>query len=105
LGWPSAEHPPGSDGFEPSAVAWLLDVLPARYREPVRARRYPVGLAAIARHHTEPAVDDARQGYRVIRTELAGQPLHEIDAVLTAYRVEGAKLAAAARAAVLKRKL
>jgi hypothetical protein len=80
--------------------------LPAGYREPVRARRYPVGLTAIARHHTEPAVDGARRGYRVIRTELAGQlPLHEIDAVLTAYRVEGAKLAAAAWAAVFKRKL
>ena len=42
----------------------------------------------------------------MIRTVLAGQlPLHEIDAVLTAYRVEGAKLAAAARAAVFKRRL
>lgn len=69
-GWPSAVHPPGSEHFEASAVAWLLDVLPAGYREQERVQRYPIGLAVIARHHAEACLDGARQGYRTIRSEL-----------------------------------
>jgi hypothetical protein len=30
-GWPAGVHPPGTDGFEQTAVTWLLDVLPADY--------------------------------------------------------------------------
>lgn len=101
-GWPGAVHPPASDGFEASAVAWALDLLPYGYREQKHVRRYPVALAAMAHHHAEAVVEGARQGYRVIRAELVGQmPTHEVDAVLEAYRVEGVKLAAAARASAL----
>ncbi|MCW2932732.1 MAG: hypothetical protein JWM19_3694, partial [Actinomycetia bacterium] len=31
-GWPAGVHPPGSDGFEATATAWLLDVVPPDYR-------------------------------------------------------------------------
>lgn len=101
-GWPPAVHPPGSEHFEASAVAWLLDVLPPGYREHQRVHRYPVGMAVIARHHTEACVEGARQGYRSIRSELSAylSPA-DIDEVLAAYRLEGAKLATAARAAEL----
>jgi hypothetical protein len=85
-----------------SALRWLLDLLPPGYREQLPLKRYPVALAVTARHHTEAVVEGARQGYRMIRVELAGQmPVREVDAVLEAYRVEGAKLAAKARAAAL----
>jgi hypothetical protein len=62
-------------------------------------RRYPVALATLARYHTKACVEGARQGYRTARTELAGAlPPHAIDTVLAAYRKEGARLAATARA-------
>jgi hypothetical protein len=101
-GWPTGVHPPGSDGFEASAVAWLLDVVPPDYRLHGVLRRYPVALAAMARYHTAACVEGARQGYRTARTELGeALPPHAIDAVLAAYRAEGRRLAATARAAIL----
>jgi hypothetical protein len=101
-GWPAEVHPPGSDDFEATAIAWLLDVVPPDYRLHGVLRRYPLALAAMARHHTTACVEGARQGYRTARTELGeALPPHAVDAVLTVYRTEGRRLAAAARAAVL----
>jgi hypothetical protein len=98
-GWPAGVHPPGSDDFESTAVGWLLDVVPPDYRLHGVLRRYPVALAAMARYHSRACVEGARQGYRTARTELAGAlPPHAIDTVLAAYRKEGARLAATARA-------
>ena len=101
-GWPTGVHPPGSDDFEATAVAWLLEIVPADYRLHGVLRRHPVALAAMARHHTAACVEGARSGYRTVRTELAEElPPHAVDAVLTAYRTEGRRLAATARAVVL----
>ncbi len=98
-GWPAGVHPPGSDDFESTAVGWLLDVVPPDYRLHGVLRRYPLALATMARYHSRACVEGARQGYRTARTELAGAlPPHAIDTVLAAYRKEGARLAATARA-------
>jgi hypothetical protein len=98
-GWPPEVRPPGSEGFQASAVAWLLDILPPGYRERKRVHRYPVGLAIIARHHAEASLEGSREGYRTIRAELSAcLPAGEIDVVLAAYRAEGARQAATARA-------
>jgi hypothetical protein len=98
-GWPTGVHPPGSDDFESTAVGWLLDVVPPDYRLHGVLRRYPVALATMARYHSRACVEGARQGYRTARTDLAGTlPPHAIDTVLAAYRKEGARLAATARA-------
>ena len=98
-GWPAGVHPPGSEEFESTAVAWLLDVAPPDYRLHGVLRRYPIALAALARYHSKACVEGARQGYRAARTELADwMPPHAIDTVLAAYRKEGARLAATARA-------
>ena len=98
-GWPAGVHPPGSDDFESTAVGWLLDIVPPDYRLHGVLRRYPVALATMARYHSRACVEGARQGYRTARTELAGAlPPHAIDTVLAAYREEGARLAATARA-------
>jgi len=67
-GWPAGVHPPDSEEFESTAVTWLLDVVPPDYRLHGVLRRYPV------------------------------LPPHAIDTVLAAYRKEGARLAATARA-------
>ena len=101
-GWPTGVHPPGSDDFETTAVAWLLEIVPPDYRLHGVLRRHPVALAAMARHHTSACVEGARAGYRTVRTELAEElPPHAVDAVLTAYRTEGRRLAATARAVAL----
>lgn len=101
-GWPTGVHPPGSGDFEATAVAWLLEIVPPDYRLHGVLRRHPVALAAMARHHTSACVEGARAGYRTVRTELAEElPPHAVDAVLTAYRTEGRRLAATARAVAL----
>jgi hypothetical protein len=98
-GWPAGVHPPEAERFEETAVAWLLDVVPADYRLYGVLRRYPIALAQMARHHVRANVEGARQGYRTARTELApALPPHACSAVLSAYRKEGRRLAAAARA-------
>ena len=98
-GWPAGVHPPGSEDFESTAVGWLLDVVPPDYRLHGVLRRYPVALATMARYHSKACVEGARQGYRTARTELADAlPPHAVDTVLAAYRKEGARLAATARA-------
>jgi hypothetical protein len=69
-GWPEAVRPPGSEDWEASAAAWLLDLIP-EYRLYPTVRRYPVVLAFIARHVLKGAVEGARQGYRTIRSNWA----------------------------------
>jgi hypothetical protein len=101
-GWPAGVHPPGTEEFESTAVAWLLDVVPPDYRLHGVLRRHPVALASMARHHCEACVEGARKGYRTARTDLAGAlPAHAVDAVLSAYRREGSRLAATATAVAL----
>jgi hypothetical protein len=98
-GWPSGVHPPGSEDFERTAVAWLLDVVPADYRLYGVLRRYPLALAAMAVHHADACVAGARAGYRTARTEVGDAlPPHGLDALLAAYQAEGRRLVGAARA-------
>ena len=97
-GWPSGVHPPGSEDFERTAQAWLLDTVPPDYRLHGVLRRYPLALAAMAAHHTKACVAGAREGYRTARTELASLPPGGVDAVLEVYRAEGRRLVEAARA-------
>ena len=101
-GWPTGVHPPGSEGFERTAVAWLLDVVPPDYRLHGVLQRHPIALATLARRHLAACVEGARQGYRTARAELGDVlPVSGVDAVLAAYRSEGHRLVTAARAADL----
>ena len=98
-GWPTGVHPPGSEEFEQTAVAWLLDVVPPDYRLHGVLRRHPVALAALAGHHLAACVAGAREGYRTARAELGDRlPPGSLDAVLDAYRTEGSRLVETARA-------
>ncbi|GLW67267.1 hypothetical protein Arub01_55100 [Actinomadura rubrobrunea] len=95
-------HPPGTERFEDTATAWLLDLVPPDYRRHGVLRRYPVALARMARHHVSAAVEAAREGFRTARVELGGMvPPHGVEAVLDAYRAEGARLVALLRAVEL----
>src|SRR5580692_10594247 len=101
-GWPTGVHPPGSEDFEATAIAWLLDVVPPDFRLHGVLRRHPAALAAMARHHTQACVEGARDGYRTARTELGETlPPHAIDAILAVYRTEGRRLASTAKAVIL----
>jgi hypothetical protein len=92
-------HPPGSPGFEQTAVTWLLDVVPPDYRLHGVLVRHPVALATLARHHLAACVEGARQGYRSARAELGKDlPPGSLAAVLAAYQAEGRRLVATARA-------
>lgn len=98
-GWPDGVHPPGSPGFEQTAVNWLLDVVPPDYRLHGVLVRHPIALATLARHHLAACVEGAREGYRRARTELGKDlPPGGLAAVLEAYRSEGRRLVAASRA-------
>src|SRR6266496_2167334 len=99
-GWPTGVHPPGSEGFERTAVAWLLDVTPPDSRLHGVLQRHPIALATLARRHLAACVEGARQGYRTARAELGDVlPVSGLDAVLAAYRTEGRRLVTAAHAA------
>ncbi len=101
-GWPAGVHPPGSEGFERTATAWLLDVVPPDYRLHGVLVRHPVALATLARHHANACVQGARQAYRSARADLGGDlPPAAMAAVLDAYRAEGARLVATAQAVEL----
>jgi hypothetical protein len=101
-GWPTGVQPPSSPEFERSAVTWLFDVVPSDYLLHGVLRRHPIALAALARHHLNACVEGARSGYRTVRSELGPHlPPGAVEAVLSAYRSEGGRLATAARAADL----
>ncbi|WP_131741270.1 hypothetical protein [Actinomadura roseirufa] len=94
-GWPAQVHPPGSERFEETALAWLLELVPPEYRRYGVLRRFPLALARMARHHVNASVDAAREGFRTARVDLGDVvPPHGIEAVLDTYRREGARLVA-----------
>src|SRR5260370_35142869 len=89
-GWPAGVHPPGSEEFERSAIAWLLEVVPSDYLLHGVLRRHPIALATLARHHLQACVDGARNGYRTARTELGPHlPPTAVEAGLTPHRHKG----------------
>jgi hypothetical protein len=64
--------------------------------------RHPAALASMARQHARACVEGARRAYRTARAELgAFIPPHAVDGALAAYRTEGFRLAATARAVEL----
>lgn len=101
-GWPDAVRPPQSPEWERSAVAWLFDLCPPDYRAHEVLRRYPVVLARLAREHCVAGVQAATQGLATVRADLAGTvPPEAVEATVSAYEREGARLQRAAAAVEL----
>jgi len=97
-GWPEQVRPPGAPDWERTAVAWLFDLVPHDYRAHEVLRRYPVLLARMAGDHVAAGLDAARAGWRGVRVDLADHlPPEAMEAAMSAYEREGARLAAAAR--------
>lgn len=101
-GWPAGVHPPGTEGFEQTAVNWLLDVVPPDYRLHGVLLRHPAALASLARHHVAACIEGARQGYRGVRAEFGRDlPPSSVAAILAVYQTEGRRLVATAKAVEL----
>jgi hypothetical protein len=97
-GWPDEVAPPGAPDWERTAVAWLYDLVPHDYRAHEVLRRYPVLLARFAADHVAAGLEAARAGWRTVRVELADQlPPDAMEAAISAYEREGARLTRAAR--------
>ena len=96
--WPAAVRPPGAPDWEESAVGWLLDQVPGDYRAYEVLRRHPVVLSRFAAGHVEACLESARRGWRSLRRDLGRQlPPEVVEAAMTAYEREGARLAGLAR--------
>ena len=101
-GWPSEVRPPMTPEWERSAVGWLFDLCPPDYRAHEVLRRYPLVLARLAREHCQAGVEAARKGLATVRADLAGQvPPEAVEATISAYEREGARLVKAAAAVSL----
>ena len=98
-GWPAEVHPPESEAFERTAVAWLLDHCPPEFRGYPVLRRQPVVMARFTAHHVDGALGASRAGYRSARTELRDAVSPEVVAeALEAWETEGSRLLALSRA-------
>lgn len=83
-------------------MAWLFDLCPSEYRAHEVLRRYPVVLARLAREHCLAGVEAATRGLATVRADLAGTvPPEAVEATVSAYEREGARLTRAAAAVAL----
>jgi hypothetical protein len=97
--WPPAVRPPGGPDWTDSAVAWLLEQVPGEYRAYDVLRRHPVLLSRFAAGHIEACLESARQGWRSLRRDLGRELSPEVvEAAMTAYEQEGARLGELTRA-------
>ncbi len=97
-GWPKSVPPPRAEGWEPRAVAYLLDLAPGDFRtEPLYARQ-PILLAWRVQALVEAQLESARASYSRARAELREDATPEVLAeMLQALEREGAALLARRR--------
>ncbi len=101
-GWPAPVHPPGTDGFEATASAWLLDLCPPDYRAHEVVVRHPLVLAVLAGHHVAAQVQGQRRAVATLRTDLGGSVgTGVLERALDALDAEQARLLAAVRGVAL----
>lgn len=115
-GWPDAVQPSGTDEWEASATAFLLDCCPSDYRAYAVLRRHPVVLARFAAEFVESQLRACREGLGEARASLgdlvspevveaATQAWLEQEAALRRRRREVALVEEALRGKVFIRKL
>ena len=101
-GWPPGVPPAHSPGWEPKAVAWLLDHCPPDYRMYAGWRKNPIALAWLADRHIDAQVSAMRQAYREARVELGPHVTTEaLSEIMTNLEAEGLRLVAAKRSSAL----
>jgi hypothetical protein len=98
-GWPERVRPPGSQDWEATAVAYLLDCCPADFRAYRVLRNHQVVLARFAAQFVEGQCRTTQEGLAGIRTSLAGHVSYEVvEAAAQAWLEQGARLARTRRA-------
>ncbi|MDO5678081.1 MAG: hypothetical protein Q4G35_11305 [Propionibacteriaceae bacterium] len=104
-GWPGAVRPPGAQGWEKSAEAFLLDACPSEYRGYQVLRRHPVALARMAREFVASQLVATRTGLAGVRTSLAGVvDTSTVDQTVAVLQQEEARLVRVARGVELVEK-
>jgi|SRR6266536_2256644 hypothetical protein len=96
--WPTAVQPPDTPDWEATAVSWLLDLVPGEYRGYPVLCRHPVLLSRFAAGHVDACLQAARAGWRSLRRDLGrALPPEVVEAAMSAYEREGARLAELSR--------
>ena len=98
-GWPRAVRPPGAPGWEPSAVAWLLDICPPEFRSYPVLRRHDDVRARFAVLHVEACQAAVRRGLSEARAELRDVTDQDtVEAAVETWHAESARLMGERRA-------
>jgi hypothetical protein len=98
-GWPAAVRPPGTPGWEGSALQWLLDLCPPDYRGYGVLQRHPLALAWLAGQHVAGSRQACARALATARDQLADDlGPGALQQVLQTIEQEQARLIAAARA-------
>lgn len=101
-GWPAEVLPPDVDGWEDTAVAWLLDHSPSQWRQDAVLSKWPVLLARFACERLAADVDAARSAWMPLdRWTALGLPVDSHGAVVAMLTREGPVLADRLRSARL----
>ncbi len=101
-GWPVQVRPPDAPDWESTARNWLLDICPPEYRSYPALRRHIVVLARFAVLHVEASQVAVRRGLSHARSDLRDvATLEVVDAALTTWSAEDARLSGVRRAAGL----
>ena len=92
-GWPTGVLPPGTDGWEETAIRWLWRLVPADYQQHQLLRDEPRVLARLARQTVESQLSAMRSGYRTMRADMADllEP-RRIEDAMQLYAWEGSRL-------------
>jgi hypothetical protein len=101
-GWPGEVRPPGGQGWETTAIAYLLDCCPADFRAYRVLRNHPVVLAQFASHFVIAQHDASQRGLADVRTSLSEYVEPDVvEAATQAWLEESARLARTRRAVAL----
>ncbi|HRA75634.1 MAG TPA: hypothetical protein PLE12_05310 [Propionicimonas sp.] len=92
-GWPERVLPPGAEGWEASAGAFLFDCCPPDFRSHAVLRRHPVVLARFATTHLQAQLTASADGLGRLRVALAGLvPPGVVQQAVEAWEAEAARL-------------
>jgi hypothetical protein len=101
-GWPAQVRPPGTAGWEASAITYLLDCCPPDFRAYRVLRNHPVVLAQFAIHFVNGQHEASQRGLAAVRTSVSDYVEADVvEAASQAWLEQGARLARTRRAVAL----
>ncbi|WP_377267226.1 hypothetical protein [Peterkaempfera sp. SMS 1(5)a] len=93
-GWPGPVSPPGTEGWQETAVHWMWTLLPSTWAQYDVFHHQPLLLARQADLHIQAEIAGLRHGWSTTRRDLAqaGMDPGTVDRTLEVYAVEGQRL-------------